>query len=79
MPALITYERYTELLVLRTHHTITPFELADLTQFEAEQPRFCHKCNDVLRSFLIPSQIVHDAEKCTGKAGVPSVSTTKPA
>jgi len=65
MRALISYDRYTELLGKRIHHTITPAELEDVARFEAAQPVDCPKCKARIRSQFMPSQIVHDIEKCT--------------
>ena len=65
MATLITYDRYTELLSKRIHHTITPAEVADLGHFESAQPVDCPKCKTRIRSQFLPSQIVHDLEKCS--------------
>ena len=67
MRALITYDRYAEFLSKRIHHTITPAETEDLARFETEQPKACPKCNTLVRSQFMPSQIVHDIEKCAPK------------
>ena len=65
MRALISYDRYTELLGKRIHHIITPAELADFSHFESAQPVDCPKCKMRIRSQFLPSQIVHDLEKCS--------------
>ena len=64
MRALISYDRYTEFLSKRILRTITPTEVEDVARFEAAQPKTCPKCNIPVRSHFMPSQIVHDIEKC---------------
>jgi len=70
MRALIPYDRYTELLGKRIHHTITPAEVADVARFEVAQPKTCPKCNTLLHSYFLPTQIIHDVDKCPGKSAV---------
>jgi hypothetical protein len=70
MRALITYDRYTELLGKRIHRTITPAELEAVARFEAAQPKTCPKCNTLLHSYFLPTQIIHDVDKCPGKSAV---------
>ena len=72
---MIRYDRYTELLSKRIHHTITPHELEDLNHFETVQSAVCPKCNARVRSQFMPSEIDHDIEKCEAK---PIVTTTQP-
>jgi len=64
MATLIPYDRYTELLGKRIHKTITPAELAAVAAFETAQPKQCPKCNEVMHSFFLPAQIIHDAANC---------------
>ena len=71
MRALISYDRYTEFLSKRISRTITPAETEDLSRFEAGQPKACPKCNTPVRSQFMPSQMVHDIEKCQPKRTEP--------
>ena len=64
MSAPISYDRYTELLGKRIHRTITPAEVADVTRFEAAQPQTCPNCGAKVRSYFLPTQIVHDLATC---------------
>lgn len=73
MRALLSYDRYTELLSKHIHGTITPAEAADVAHFEAAhqgpEKKFCPKCNVPVWTFLEPFRIVHDIAKCPGKIG----------
>jgi hypothetical protein len=40
-----------------------------VTEYEAGKPKLCPKCRAEVLSFLTPFRVVHDVEKCTGKAG----------
>mgnify|MGYP001336589996 CR=1 FL=1 len=75
MRALVPYDRYTELLSKRINRTITPVEAEDITSFEAAhmEPdrKVCPKCNWRVHSPFMPSQIVHDIEKCQPKTTEP--------
>ena len=72
MRALISYDRYTEFLSKRILRTISPAEVEDVARFETAQPKICPKCNAVVRSHFMPSQIVHDIEKCPGQPAAKS-------
>jgi hypothetical protein len=67
MRALITYERYTELLSKHINHTISPVETEDIKNFEATQPQFCPKCGAPVWSPFQPLRVAHDLEKCSVK------------
>ena len=64
---MITYERYTELLSKKIHQSISPEELHEVGSYETAQPPVCPKCHVHVRSQFLPSQIIHDVEKCQVK------------
>ena len=64
---MITYERYTELLSKKIHQSISPEDLHEVGSYEIAQPPVCPKCHIQVRSQFLPSQIVHDVEKCQVK------------
>ena len=66
---MISYDRYTELLSKTIHKTITGQENETVAEYEAAQPKSCPKCGAEVMSFLQPFRVVHDVEKCAGKAG----------
>ena len=66
---MISYDRYTELLSKIIHKTITSQENEMVAEYEAAQPKSCPKCGAEVMSLLQPFQVVHDVEKCAGKAG----------
>jgi hypothetical protein len=68
MQPMISYDRYTELLSKMIHKTITGQENATVAEYEAAQPKCCPKCGAEVMSFLQPYQVVHDVEKCAGRA-----------
>ena len=68
MRALISYDRYAELLSKQIYRTITPAETEDVARYEAAQPKFCPKCKVPVWTFLTPYQVAHDIEKCQGSA-----------
>jgi hypothetical protein len=71
MRALVSYDRYTELLSKHILRTITPAETADVAYFEAAhqlpERKFCPKCNAPVWTFLTPYRVCHDIAKCPGK------------
>jgi len=67
---MISYDRYTELLSKLIHRTITGTEQVDLAKFEADQPKFCPKCQAPVWSPFPPSRVLHDIEKCSGKKSI---------
>ena len=64
---MIPYDRYTKLLG-QSYHTITKPEKAEVGKYEAAQPKACPKCGAGSWTFLEPYRVVHDFEKCVGKA-----------
>ena len=71
MRALISYERYTELLSKHIQRTIIPAEVEDNARFEAahqgSERKFYPKCNVPVWTFLEPYRVAHDIAKCPGK------------
>ena len=61
---------FTDVLGKPKSFHITPAELEAVARFEAAQPKTCPKCNTLLHSYFLPTQIIHDVDKCPGKSAV---------
>lgn len=64
---MIPYDRYTELLSKHINRTISESEQADVTRFEAAQPKVCPQCQSPVWSPFPPPRVLHDIEKCQPK------------